>query len=284
MAFTDTAFGGALAGRVRADLADQRRQRAPGKLDFRLSPKHNATLKYNYTRVEPAERHLRRGLLGPERQRARAGPLARRQRQPDLALLVVALERVPVPVGARRPAAALRREPINPATRPAVPGHRHRLRRADGFAGYRIGMPFFIPAAHGVRLPVPGARQHLAAQGQPPVQARRRVEPDRREPDLPRVRQRAHGVHLGERVPQLRGQRATATWSARDDVTNAPTPSQTTGACPAGEHITGPVALYLQQAGVSAAHGRGGRHSDDHPARAGAVPPGQLEAAVQPDA
>ena len=28
------------------------------------------------------------------------------------------------------------------------------------------------------------------------------------------------------------------------------TPSQTTGACPVGTQITGPVALYLQQAGV----------------------------------
>ncbi len=34
------------------------------------------------------------------------------------------------------------------------------------------------------------------------------------------------------------------------DVVNTPTPSQTNGTCPAGEHITGPVALYLQQAGL----------------------------------
>ena len=118
---------------------------------------------------------------------------------------------------------------------------------------------------------------------QPPVQDRRRVEPHRGEPDLPRVRQRPDRLHLGERLPQLRGQRQRVR-RVRPDVVNTPTPSQTTGACPVGSTITGPVALYLQQAGVGGLTVEEAGTQDDHPERAGAVPPGQLEAPLQPDA
>ena len=60
----------------------------------------------------------------------------------------------------------------------------------DGFAGYRVGMPFFIPVdAYDYRFQVLDnvslvSGNHLFKFG-------RGVEPDRGEPDLPRLRQRA---------------------------------------------------------------------------------------------
>ena len=186
VALTDTAFGGALQDDFGSISPDQRRQRLPRQARLPAGPEAQRLAQVQLHPVEPAERHIRRGLLGSERQRPRAGPLPCRERQPDLAVLLVALERVPLPVGARGPAPSVRGRD-QPGDQPALPRHRRRLRRARRLRGYRMGMPFFIPLADGVRLPVPGAGQRLAAQGQPPVQVRRRVQPHRREPDVPRA-------------------------------------------------------------------------------------------------
>ena len=116
--------------------------------------------------------------------------------------------------------------------RPPVPRHRHRLRRPRRLPGLPDRHAVLHSAADRVRLPVPGAGQHLAAPRQPSVQVRRRVEPDRGESDVPRVRQRSDGLHLGERIPQLRGQRPG--YVECSDGTNSPR-QPATGACPAGE-------------------------------------------------
>ena len=115
VAFTDTAFGGALQGDFGPINRTNDANALLGKLDFRLSPKHNATLKYNYTRssqqngtfdVDSWGRSA--NALENDHSHAVNGSLT-------LALHLVAVERVPVPMGAGGPAAALSRA-INPAT------------------------------------------------------------------------------------------------------------------------------------------------------------------------
>ena len=118
---------------------------------------------------------------------------------------------------------------------------RHRLRlRPDG---YRSAMPFFIP----VRLrTTTGSRsgQRLARPGQPPVQGRRASGTGPASTRPSSASPTAAWLQLGERVPQLRGQRQPATSSAPTARAARPAPAR-----PATT-ITGPVALYLQQAGV----------------------------------
>ncbi len=55
-----------------------------------------------------------------------------------------------------------------------------------------------------------------------------------------------------------------------------------TGSCPAGASITGPLLLFLQQAGVGGLTRRGGGHAVDPADRAGAFHPGQVAADQQP--
>jgi len=50
VAFTDTAFGGVLRNEFGSIQRTNDANAFLGKLDFRLSEKHNASLKYNYTR------------------------------------------------------------------------------------------------------------------------------------------------------------------------------------------------------------------------------------------
>ena len=170
VAWTDTAFGGVLNGEFGSISPDQRRQRVPRQARLPPRPEAQCVIQVQLHAREPAERDLRRGLLGSELQRPGAGPLPRRQRQPDLAVFLVALERVPVPVGAGGPATALRGRHQS-ADGSSVPGDRHRRSSGpNGIEGYRMGMPFFIPlhTAYDFRFQV--ARQRLAAAGQPPVQ------------------------------------------------------------------------------------------------------------------
>ena len=110
------------------------------KLDFNLSGRHQASLKYNYNLVRTGERHLRRGLVGRVHERDRAGLLPRGEREPPLPAHQCPFERTADPVGARGPAALVRRTaacpapstsgpaPVRPSRRPPVPGHRDGLR------------------------------------------------------------------------------------------------------------------------------------------------------------
>ena len=97
------------------------------------------------------ERHLRRRRVGTLGQRDRGGPVARLQRRPPLAARQHPLERVPRAVGARAPAALVRRPAdagggtarpaaVRPARGTAVPRPRHGLR---GRLPHRT--PFFLP-------------------------------------------------------------------------------------------------------------------------------------------
>ena len=206
LAFVDTAFGGALAGDFGPISRTNDANAFLAKLDFRLGQKHNATLKYNYTNSQQQN-----GTFDVDFWGRSANALERDFSHAVNGSLTSlfssslsnefrfqwAREDRPRPVrgGDQSGDRATRsRTPTSASSAPTA------------FQGYRVGMPFFIPV-DALRLPVPGARQRLDGQRQPPVQDRRRVEPHRGDPDVPRVRQRPDRLHLGERLPQLRGQR-----------------------------------------------------------------------------
>jgi len=132
--------------------------------------------------------------------------------------------------------------PINPATGRPFPDTDIGFVNATGFNGYRIGMPFFIPVdAHDYRLQfldnlsiVSGS--HLFKLGA--------------EWNRTGVSQTFRGFGNGRiaftSLPGFLGYVA----NGNQYVECSDGTSNTTGACTAPDSIIGPVALYLQQAGV----------------------------------
>ena len=101
-----------------------------GKLDWQASAEPPADPALQLHLVRAAERDLRRGLLGPQRQRGGGATTRTRSRgSADLQPLRHRPQRVPLPVGPGVPAAALQR-PEHHRPEPAAARHRLRLRRA----------------------------------------------------------------------------------------------------------------------------------------------------------
>ena len=156
------------AGRCRARTARSRGPTTPtrcsAKLDFRLSQKHSATLKYNYTWSEQQNGTFDVDSWGRSANALETGPLERGQRQPDLAVL---LRRCPTSSGssvAREDRPRPYDGPDQPGHRAPLSRHRHRLRRPGGFS-VPLRHAVLHSGADRVRLPVPGARQRLASSG-----------------------------------------------------------------------------------------------------------------------
>src|SRR5688572_7853618 len=144
LAFADTAFGGALQG----DFGSIRRTNDANaflaKVDVRLSEKHNASLKYNYTnsrqengtfdvdfwgrRANAVERDFSHAINGSLLSQL-SSSLSNEFR------FQWAREERPRPYAGA----------INPATGRPFPDTDIGFVGPDGFAGYRIGLPFFIP-------------------------------------------------------------------------------------------------------------------------------------------
>jgi hypothetical protein len=217
------------------------------KLDFRLSEKHNASLKYNYTRSSQQNGTFdvdfwgrSANALENDHSHAVNGSLT--------SLFSSSLSNEFRFQWAREDRPRPYDGPLNPATDRPFPDTDIGFLGPDGFSGYRFGMPFFIPVdAHDYRLQfldnVSILRgNHLFKIGG--------------EWNRTGVNQTFRGFGNGRiaftSVPGFLNYVANGNGyvECADDATNAATPSQTTGACPAGEHITGPVALYLQQAGI----------------------------------
>ena len=248
IAFTDTAFGGALAGDFGPISRTNDANALLGKLDFRLSPKHNASLKYNYTRSSQQNGTFDvdfwgRSGNGLENDHSHAvnGSLT--------SLFSSSLSNEFRFQWAREDRPRPYTGAINPATsRPFPDTDIGFVDPGAGFSGYRVGMPFFLPVdAHDYRLQLLDnvsilRGNHLIKFGG--------------EWNRTGVSQTFRGFGNGRigftSVPGFLNYVANGNGyvECADDVTNAATPSQTTGACPTGEHITGPVALYLQQAGI----------------------------------
>ena len=219
-----------------------------GKLDFRLSRKHNAILKYNYTRSEQQNGTFdvdswgrSANALEQDHSHAINGSLT--------SLFSSALSNEFRFQWAREDRPRPYPGAVNPSTGRPFPDTDIGFVGPNGFGGYRMGMPFFIPlhTAYDFRFQLVDnvsilRGNHLFKVGG--------------EWNRTGVNQTFLGFANGRiAFTSVNGflnyvANGNGYVECADTLTNAPTPSQTTGACPAGERITGPVALYLQQAGV----------------------------------
>ena len=243
LAFVDTAFGGALRGDFGPISRTNDANALLAKLDFRLSQKHNATLKYNYTRssqqngtfdVDTWGRSA--NALENDHSHAVNGSLT--------SLLSSSLSNEFRFQWAREDRPRPYTGPTNPSTSRPFPDT-----DIDFVGQYRIGQPFFIPlhTAYDYRFQVLDnvsivRGNHLFKLGA--------------EWNRTGVNQTFLGFADGRiafgSVDGFLNYAANGNGyvECAQDLTNTPTASQTTGACPTGEHITGPVVFYIQQAGV----------------------------------
>ena len=246
-AFVDTAtFGGTSAPLANEFGPITRTNDAKaflGKLDFRLSPKHNATVKYNYTQsnqqngtfdVDSWGRSA--NALEQDHSHAVNGSLT--------SLFSSALSNEFRFQWAREDRPRPYEGPTNPATGRPFPDTDIGFLGPDGFAGYRMGQPFFIPlhTAYDFRLQLVDnvsllKGNHLFKAGA--------------EWNRTGVNQTFLGFANGRMA-------FTSVNGFLNYVANGPGyvecsdgTTSTTGACAdPNATITGPVALYLQQAGV----------------------------------
>jgi hypothetical protein len=218
------------------------------KLDFRLSQKHNASLKYNYTRSSQENGTFdvdfwsrSANALENDHSHAVNGSLT--------SLFSSALSNEFRFQWAREDRPRPYDGPINPASgRPFPDTYIGFVDPGAGFSGYRIGMPFFIPVdAHDYRL------QFLDNISLLKGNHLFKVGAEWNRTGVSQIfRGFANGMYEFASVDGFLNYVANGNGyvTCADDVTSAPTPSQNTGVCPAGEHVTGPVFLYLQQAGI----------------------------------
>ena len=242
VAWTDTAFGGALQNDFASISRTNDANAFLGKLDFRLGQKHNASLKYNYTRssqengtfdvdswgrsanaLEQDHSHAVNGSLSSTFSSSLSNEFRFQWAREDRP----------------RPYTG----PTNPATSRPFPDTDVGFLGPEGFSGYRMGMPFFIPlhTAYDYRFQVLDnvsilKGNHLFKVGG--------------EYNRTGVNQTFLGFANGRMA-------FTSVPGFLNFVANGPGyvecsdgSSSLTGTCPTGTTITGPVALYLQQAGV----------------------------------
>ncbi len=241
VAFTDTAYGGALAGDFGSISRTNDANAFLAKLDFRLGSQHNATLKYNYANSSQLNGTFDVDFWGRsanalERDFSHAvnGGLT--------SVLSSSLSNEFRFQWAREERPRPYEGAINPATQRAFPDTDIGFVTASGFQGYRVGMPFFIPVdAYDYRFQVLDnisvvSGNHLLKFGA--------------EWNRTGVTQTFRGFGNGRiaftSVPGFLNYVA----NGNGYVECSDGSSNTTGACPAGTTITGPVALYLQQAGI----------------------------------
>ena len=223
-------------GRERLDRAHQRRARVPRQDRLAAEPQapRHDPLQLHLVRAE--ERHLRRRLLGRERQRRREGRLERRHRLADLEPVELAAQRVPLPVGAREPAAALRR-----ARHHAARAARCRTPRSTSARAYRFGEPFFIPVDY--------FDERIQFNDNISVIKGRHSMKFGVEYNRVHSNQTFRGFQNGRYIfGSTDGFLNYARNPKYVECSNGATSE--TGACPAGADITGPLLLFLQQFGV----------------------------------
>jgi hypothetical protein len=242
VAFTDTAFGGVLRNEFGPITRTNDANAFLGKLDFRLSPKHNAALKYNYTRsnqqngtfdVDSWGRSA--NALEQDHSHAVNGSLT--------SLFSSSLSNEFRFQWAREDRPRPYEGAINPTTGRPFPDTFVGFVGPDGFAGYRMGLPFFIPlqTAYDFRFQVLDnvsllKGNHLFKLGA--------------EWNRTGVNQTFLGFANGlEAFTSVNGfLNYVANGSGYVECSDGS--SNTSGACPSGTTITGPMTFYLQQAGV----------------------------------
>jgi hypothetical protein len=246
--FVDTAYGGALQGDFGPISRTNDANAFLAKLDFRLGENNNASLKYNYTNSRQQNGTFDVDFWGRSAN-ALERDFSHAVNGSLISLFSSAVSNEFRFQWAREDRPRPYEGAINPTFGRPFPDTDIGFVAPDAtFQGYRIGMPFFIPVdAHDYRFQVLDnvsvvSGNHLFKFGG--------------EWNRTGVTQTFRGFGNGRMaftsVPGFLNYAANGNGyvECAQDVTNLPTPSQTTGACPLGEHITGPVALYLQQAGV----------------------------------
>ena len=247
VAFTNTAFGGALQGDFGSISRTNDANAFLAKLDVRLGTQHNATLKYNYANSRQANGTFDVDFWGRsanalERDFSHAinGGLT--------SVLSSSLSNEFRFQWAREERPRPYEGPINPATSRPFPDTDIGFLGPDGFSGYRIGMPFFIPVdAYDYRFQVLNnvslvSGNHLFKVGA--------------EWNRTGVNQTFRGFGNGRigftSVDGFLNYVANGNGyvECSDDITDTFVTSSNNATCPVGTHISGPVALYLQQAGI----------------------------------
>jgi hypothetical protein len=247
LSFVDTAFAGALRGDFGSISRTNDANAFLAKLDFKLGERNNASLKYNYTNSRQENGTFDVDFWGRsanalERDFSHAvnGSLT--------SLFSSALSNEFRFQWAREDRPRPYDGPTNPATGRPFPDTDMGFVGPDGFSGYRVGMPYFIPVdAHDYRFQVLDnvslvSGNHLFKLGG--------------EWNRTGVSQTFRGFGNGRigftSVDGFFGYVANGNQyvECSDDVTNTFVTSSTTASCPIGTHISGPVALYLQQAGL----------------------------------
>jgi hypothetical protein len=247
LSLTDTAFGGALQG----DFGPIRRTNDANaflaKFDVRLGEKHNASVKYNYTNSRQEN-----GTFDVDFWGRSANALERDFSHAVNGSLTShfssALSNEFRFQWAREDRPRPYEGAINPATGRPFPDTDIGFVGPTGFNGYRVGMPFFIPVdAHDYRLQLLDnvsvvSGNHLFKFGG--------------EWNRTGVSQTFRGFGNGRigftSVPGFLGYLANGNQyvECSDTLTGALVTTSNTATCPGGTEISGPVALYLQQAGI----------------------------------
>ncbi|MBA3317732.1 MAG: TonB-dependent receptor [Gemmatimonadales bacterium] len=241
LGFVDTAFGGALQGDFGPIERTNDANALLAKLDFRLGQNHNASVKYNYTNSRQENGTFDvdfwgRSANAVERDFSHAvnGNLLS-QLSSSLSnefRFQWAREERPRPYDGN----------INPATGRPFPDTDIGFVGPEGFASFRLGMPFFIPVdAYDFRFQVLDnvsivRGNHLFKIGG--------------EWNRTGVNQTFRGFGNGRMAFTSVDGFLNYVANGNGYVECSDGSSSTTGACPDGTTITGPVALYLQAAGV----------------------------------
>jgi len=244
VAWMDTAYNGALQGDYRALERSNDARAFLGKLDFRLSSQHNLSLKYNYTwaeqvsgtfdvptwgvsanAVEQDWSHAVNGSLQSYLSSSLSNELRFQWSREDR----------PRPYEGPR-SALLGPNPTGDG------GDRPFPDTAMDFAnGYRFGMPFFIPVEYyDKRIQI--LDNVSIAKGSHFIKLGAEYN---RVNSVQTFIGFANSRYIFNSVPGFLSFVENAGYVECSDGS-----SNTTGACPAGTTITGPVLLYLQQAGV----------------------------------
>ena len=241
LAFSDTAFGASLEGDYGPIQRTNDANALLAKLDFRLGQNHNASLKYNYTNSRQENGTFDvdswgRSANAVERDFSHAvnGSLSSQLSSSLSNEFRFQLSREERP----RPYEGA----INPTTGRPFPDTDVGFVGPDGFASFRFGMPFFIPVdAYDYRFQVLDnisivRGNHLFKLGA--------------EWNRTGVNQTFRGFGNGRMGFTSVNGFLNYVANGNLYVECSDGSSNSTGACPVGTTITGPVALYLQAAGV----------------------------------
>lgn len=240
--FLGTAFGGALAGDFGPIQRTNDARVALVKLDLQLNENHNASLKYNYTNARQEN-----GTFDVDTWGRSANAI---EKDFSNAVNGSLVSHLPNSVDNEFRFQFAREDRPRDYAGPSIPGQNRPFSDTgmDFASGFRFGQPFFIPVksydtrvqvldniswVYGNHLLKTGFEWNRTAEHQTFVGF-------------------ANGRFIFNSVTSFQNYVTLGNLyvECSDNITSTQTLTTTTGTCPAGTYISGPVQLYLQQAGV----------------------------------